>query len=325
MKKFCCFLFVLVMAVCMNSVALAEKKPIKLKAVQFINLGNPSEKPFHYFVDSVNKQAKGELTIEIVGGPEAIPGTEQPEAVRNGSVDLTFVPCGWYQSVLPVAAVMGLSRVEPMQGRKTGLHDFLVEEHKKVGLCFIGANDFSGPFYMYAKKPIAQPDELKGLRFRHSPTYTFFKGIGLIPISARHSEVYSGLERNLFEGLATKPGSFIDLSLYEVCKYVIGPGFWPNYSSVTIMNQAKFNQLPKHLKELMTGAMEKGEPAMKALCEPDIEQQWNTMKEKGMKHIEWSPEVTKNFLDKIDELTWEVRAKKLPTGMAEKLKKMMGY
>ena len=325
MRKWTCVFLALFLVGSLSSMALAQQKQIKLKAVQFVNMGNPSEKPFHYFVDSVNKQAKGELSIEIVGGPDSIAGTDQPEAVRSGAVDLAFVPCGWYQSVLPVASVMGLSRVTPMEGRKTRLHDFLVEEHKKVGLRFIGANDFSGPFYMYAKKPIAHPDELKGLRFRHSPTYTFFKGIGLTPITAAHSDVYTGLERNLFDGLATKPGTFVELCLYEVCKFVIGPGFWPDYSTVTIMNEAKFGQLPKHLQGLMMGAMEKGEPAMKALCAPDIEQQWKTMKEKGMKHIEWSPEVSKKFLDHIDALTWEIRVKKLPEGMAEKLKKMMGY
>ncbi len=325
MKKWTCVFLALFFAGSLSSMALAQKKPIKLKAVQFVNMNNPTAKPYQYFVDSVNKQANGELVIEIVGGPDSVAGTDQPEAVRSGAIDMAYVPCPWYQSILPVAAVMGLSRISPMEGRKTGLHDFLVEEHKKVGLRFIGANDFVGPFYMYCKKPIAHPDELKGMRFRHSPTYNFFKGIGLVSITASHSDVYTGLERNLFDGLATKPSTFIDLALYEVCKFVIGPGFWPEYGTVTIMNEAKFAQLPKHLQDLMLGAMEKGEPAMKALCAPDIEQQWKTMKEKGMKHIEWSPEVSKKFLDRIDALTWEVRAKKLPEGTAEKMKKMMGY
>jgi len=88
MKRSTCLFVVLFSLVFTTSVALAEKKPIKLKAVQFINLKNPSEKPFHFFVDLVNKEAKGELEIEIVGGPEAIPGREQPEArapVRTSS------------------------------------------------------------------------------------------------------------------------------------------------------------------------------------------------------------------------------------------------
>ena len=44
-----------------------------------------------------------------------------------------------------------------------------------------------------------------------------------------------------------------------------------------------------------------------------------------MKHIEWSPQDTKAFLDKIDEVAWEVHGKKLPPGMPDKMKKMMGF
>jgi TRAP-type C4-dicarboxylate transport system substrate-binding protein len=325
MKRLTCLLVILVLLVGVTSVALAEKKPIKLKAVHFLRQGDQSLKIFNLFVDSVNKAAKGELFIEIQGGPESIPGRQQPEAVRNGFVDLCFVPCAWYKAICPPAAVMGLSRLEPAKGRKSGLHDFLSEEHKKVGLRFIGSNGTSNKFWMYAKKPIKSPDELKGLRFRHSPTYTFFKGIGLIPISARLSDIYSGLDRNLFVGLATKHSSFIHFSLYEVCKYVIGPGFWPYYSVATIMNESKFDQLPKHLQELILGAEEKLEQRIIELTSPLIDKLWKKLEQEGVKRVQWSAEDSKMYLDKIDQITWEIRGKKLPPGMADKMKKMMGY
>ena len=46
---------------------------------------------------------------------------------------------------------------------------------------------------------------------------------------------------------------------------------------------------------------------------------------KGMKRIPWSPEDTKWYLHEIDRQAWEARLAKLPPGMGEKLKKMMGY
>ena len=325
MKRSVCLMAILFLIVGLSSNALAQKKPIKMKGVQFLSLGNPSEKGFHRFIQLVNEGAKGELVIEIAGGPDTISGSNLAEAVRSGALDFGYLPCGWYASHVPAAAVMGLSRINPSEGRKTGFHDFLVEEHKKAGIRFISANDYSGPFNMFATKPINSPEELKGLRFRHSPTYTFFKGIGLVGVTVEHADLYTGLERGLFVGLYTKLGTFLELSLNEVCKYIVGPGFWPDYSTVTIMNEGRYESLPKHLQDVIQDAAIKTEQQIPGIMGPTIKG-WNDDADKrGMKRIAWSPEDTKRYLDKIDELSWEGRVAKLPPGMADRMKKMMGF
>jgi len=325
MKRVICLFSILVILLGVTSGALAAKKPIKLKAVQFLNLGNPAEKGFHLIVDSINKAAKGELVIEITGGPEAIPARQQLEAVRVGAVDICWVPCGWYKSVVPVAAVMGLSRVEPWEGRKSGLHDFLVKEHKKAGLRYIGSADVGGPFFLYAKEPLKSSAEIKGKRFRHSPTHAFFKAVGLVPITVGHGDIYTGLERNLLDGLAIKHATFINLSLPEVCKYVVGPGYWGKLSMATVLNEGKFAGLPKHLQDLILNTQEEKERQIKEMEISLLEGQWKTLREKGVKHIKWSPEDSKAFLETVDRAGWKVLGKKLPPGMEAKLKKMMGY
>ena len=81
MKRLSFLLAIVVIAVIVISLTLpawAQKKPIQLKAVQFVNFGNPGESGFHLLVDMINKTAKGELVIKIAGGPESIPGRDQP-------------------------------------------------------------------------------------------------------------------------------------------------------------------------------------------------------------------------------------------------------
>ena len=325
MKRSVCFLAILLLVVGLSSNALAQKTPIKMKGVQFLNLGTPSEKGFHRFIELVNEGAKGELVIEIAGGPETIGGRKLAEAVRSGAVDFGYLPCGWYAPNVPAAAVMGLSRIDTLEGRKNGFHAFLVEEHKKAGIRFIGANDYSGPFNMFATKPINNPRDLKGMRFRHSPTYSFFKGLGIVGITVEHADLYSGLERGLFVGLYTKLGTFLELSLDEVCKNIVGPGFWPDYSTVTIMNERRYESLPKHLQDVIQNAELRTEQELPGIMAPIIKGWNDDADKKGMKRIAWSPEDTKWYLDKIDELSWEARVAKLPPGMADKMKKMMGF
>ena len=324
MKRIIVAFFIFVVILGLDSGVWA-KKPIKMKAVQFINIGNPGEAGLHLLIDMINKGAKGELVIKIAGGPETIPGRQQPEAVRTGAVDMAFVPAPWYKSMVPIAGLMNLRLLEPWEERKTGLYDFVVEEHKKAGLRYIGNGHCLGTFHLFSKEPITSLDGLKGKRFRHSPAYPFFKALGLKPITAAHSEIYSGLERNVFDGLGTNDNSFVSLHLYEVCKYIVGPSFFRHTTASIIMNPRKFNSLPKHLQELVLDSMKKAEPLIKEK-ENEIEaNNWKAMEANGMKHIKWSPEDNKTFMDIVTQVTWKVEGKKLKPGMVDKMKKMMGY
>jgi len=303
----------------------AQKKPIQLKAVQFVNMGNPGESGFHLLVDMINKAAKGELVLKVVGGPESMPGRQQPEAVRTGAIDIAFVASSWYKSIVRVTPLIKMSLLKPWEERKTGFYDFLVEEHQKQGLRYIGNAHVYGPFYLYSKEPIQNVEGLKGKRFRHSPAYPFFPAFGIKPITASHSEIYQGLERNLFDGLAINHTNFINLRLYEVCKYIVGPAFYNHGAASVIMNLAKFNGLPEHLQKVILDSMEKAEPAIIEMDKSIQVENWKTLEANGMKHIQWAPEESKVFLDKVNQSMWDVEGKKLKPDIVEKMKKMMGY
>jgi len=327
MKKNICFFVIIIMTIMLfgmipNAFA---KSAIELKAVQFIYIGSGGEHGIKAFVNEVNKNADGELVIKIVGGPEAIPARKQVESVRVGAVDIAMVPCGWYASIVPVAAVMNLSKLEPWDQRKSGFHEYLVKEHKKAGFRFIGVGNVGDPFYLFANEPFKNMDQLRGKRFRHSPTYVFFKDMGIIPVTTAQSEMYTGLERNLFVGVANKLDGFIQNNLSEVCKYVIGPGFWPYSATVILMNEKKFSSLPANLQDIILKSQEAVEPQMKETQSRLNEEAWETLKQQGVKHIEWSPEDSKAFLEKVNEITWNVRSKRIPPEEAPKIKKMMGY
>jgi len=49
----------------------------------------------------------------------------------------------------------------------------------------------------------------------------------------------------------------IQLNLYEVCKYVIGPGFWPYAGNSILLNEKKFSSLPQNLQRLILESQKK--------------------------------------------------------------------
>ena len=58
-------------------------------------------KSFLEFVRKVNVAGKGIVEIKVRGGPEAIGQFEQPNAVRDGVVDMVYTPCAFYAGSVP--------------------------------------------------------------------------------------------------------------------------------------------------------------------------------------------------------------------------------
>jgi len=109
-----------------------QSKPTKLKAVRFTKKTSAS---FHYagvLFERINDQAKGELEIEVLGGPEVIRGRDQADGVRKGVVDLSCVPSSYYGDLVPQVSGMLMSEKTPSEERAQGYYDFLNEYHKKI-------------------------------------------------------------------------------------------------------------------------------------------------------------------------------------------------
>src|SRR3989442_13412435 len=78
---------------------------------------------FLEFVKKANDAGKGEFTIQVRGGPEAIGMMEQPGAGRSGVVDMVYTPCAFYAAVVPECDAVSASSVDgPRAPRNGGLH-----------------------------------------------------------------------------------------------------------------------------------------------------------------------------------------------------------
>ena len=66
---------------------------------------------FLEFVKKANQAGKGEFTIQVRGGPEAIGMMEQPGAVRSGVVDMVYSPCAFYAAAVPECDAVSASTI----------------------------------------------------------------------------------------------------------------------------------------------------------------------------------------------------------------------
>jgi TRAP-type C4-dicarboxylate transport system substrate-binding protein len=105
----------------------------------------------------------------------------------------------------------------------------------------------------------------------------------------------------------------------------VGEAFYSHGAASVIVNLAKFNSLPEHLQKLILQSMEKAEPLIKEK-EKELEaKNFKILENNGMKHIQWSPGDSRTFLDKVNQISFEVDGKKIEPAKLDKMKKMMGY
>jgi len=109
------------------------------------------------------------------------------------------------------------------------------------------------PANIYAKKPVKNLEDLKGLELRASGgTAQALKALGAIPVGMPQSEAPEALQKGIVQGAASSLETLMDFKYAEMCKYVtIFNG--PVYPFAVVMNMDKWNSLPKDVQDVMDG------------------------------------------------------------------------
>ncbi len=145
------------------------------------------------------------------------------------------------------------------------------------------------PANIYAKTPVRNLEDLKGLELRASGGVAqALKALGATPVGMPQSETPEALQKGVVKGAASSLETLMDFKYAEICKYVtIFNG--PVYPFAVVMNMDKWNSLPKDVQDVMNSM--------------GVEQAFwtgNYMDKHVNKSIEWSK---KNHNIEITKLT----------------------
>ena len=262
--------------------------------VTFLPKGNNNMTAFMALVDDINKKAKGELEIKYIGGPEAIPGFKQFEALRNGVVDMILGCESYYGRQVSGAAYTHLTRLDPAKEREVGYYDFRVELLKKHNIFYLGRAEFGVWFQVFTNKEVKRPQELEGQKIRVSATYEpFVKQLGAVPVTIPGSEIYTALERGIIDGYAWSALGNVQMGWVDVCKYILEPRIY-QMNIEALINLKKWEALPEHLKKIVMDAMIENENRYSTIMAEIAEKEFAEMQKKGMKVIKFSPKI-RNF------------------------------
>ncbi len=300
-----------------------KAEPIVWKAVTFVPHVNDTVKYLNVLADRVNERAKGELTIEIIGGPEAIPRKNQAEAIRSGVVDVNALNTGSYEAMVPSIWAWVLTEINIVEERERGFYEFMQPKHAEAGLYMLGSTITNNERIVALTKKVSGRKDLKGIKVRAVETYySYLEELGFTPVFMPLGDVYTAMERGTVDGLHATTSSIVDTCLYEVSDYWIAHPLTGSRVAVLI-NQNSWEKLPSHLQDLVKSTWIELEPECVDYFTDSVKQQKKVMMDNGMEPITFSAEDAKWVLDVYRNPRWEEVKEKVSPEDYQKLQKLL--
>jgi TRAP-type C4-dicarboxylate transport system substrate-binding protein len=257
---------------------------------------------FLEYVKKANEAGKGEFTIQVRGGPEAIGMMEQPGAVRSGVVDMVYTPCAFYAAVVPECDAVSASSIDGPTARKNGGTELLNQIHqKRMGVYFLGWVDSGIRFSLWSTKEPkfdgAGQIDIKGFKVRGNPIYNAFltNYLGAQVINLNSSELYTALERGTVDITAWTQIGLMDLNWDRYIKYRILPEFFST-DLVILVNEKKWQSLSNRTREILQRtAIEHEASSLR-----DLQTLWKReqaeLEKRGIKTLSQSADASRKFV-----------------------------
>src|SRR5436190_7306070 len=273
------------------------------------------------WIEKLNKEGKGVLQLNFIGGPKAIPTFEVGKAVQSGVVDIGFTTGAFYTNVMPEADILKLSETSAAEQRKNGGYDLINKIWaEKANMRYLAKTVEFTPFHLYLNKKIDKPD-LTGLKIRITPVYRdFFQAMGASVMTTAPGEVYTALERGVIDGYGWPIHALFDLNWQEKTKYRVDPGFYNAEVSI-IMNLDKYKALPAKARQFLDQealAYEKQNEFWKSYNQNEAKRQ----AEAGIQTIAFDAATSKAYVEKAKEIGWASAIKAAPV-YGPQLKKVL--
>jgi len=304
------------------SITTASAQEVTLRAVTSFAEGTQFSKNFERFIEKVNKDGKGVIQINYIGGPRAMPPFEVGNAVRNKVVDIANVTGAFYTNLLPEADALKLISKPMSEQRKNGTWALLNELHnQKLNSYYLARQFHNVPFHIYLNKKIDKPD-FSGLKIRVTPVYRdLVQALGGTPITTPPGEVYTALERGVVDGYGWPISGIFDLGWEKVTKFRMEPAFYSVEVNV-LVNLDTWKGLTDTQRKVLNDAalwLEALDSENVALISAEREKQTKA----GITAIDFGPAEAKKFVDRANDVGWQAIIARSPeTG--KKLRDLAG-
>jgi TRAP-type C4-dicarboxylate transport system substrate-binding protein len=319
MKRFLAGFAALAAALTASSLSAQE---VTLRAVSAFAEGTQFSKNFERFIEKVNRDGKGTVQINYIGGPRAMPPFEVGNAVRTRVVDMANVTGAFYTNLMPESDGFKLIGKPMSEQRKNGTWDYVNQLHnQKLNAWYLARQFHNVPFHIYLNKKIDKHD-FTGLKIRVTPVYRdVVEALGGTPITTAPGEVYTALERGVVDGYGWPVTGIFDLGWEKVTKFRMEPAFYSVEVNVLI-NLDVWKALTDAQRKVLGEAAQWLE-GLDAENEAAIKAERDRQAAAGIQALDFGAEAAKSFLTRANDVAWQSVIKRAPES-GPKLRQLAG-
>ena len=286
-------------------------------------------KTFLSYVDEVNKRGEGVVKIQVMGGPEAIKMFEQPNAVRDGVVDMVHTPGSFYGAAVPEIDAMVASTKNATQTRANGGTAMMDAAHqKRFNVKYLAWIDSGVGFNIFTVnepkfRSSDQVLDLSGVKIRDNPIYTaFLKSLEATTSPMPSTEAYGALEKGVIDAAPWTTIGITDLKWNKFLKYMVEPSFYSTDLGI-IVNLDRWNSLSAEARDVLQSVAIEWEEKSHNERQAEIADYKKAYIDGGMQFVSHSETGGANYLKLAYDSVWARATERMTDkGSAEDVAKL---
>lgn len=188
-----------------------------------VQTGHPTHIGLLKLAEIVKERSNGEIVINVYPDRQLGEEREMVEGLQLGSVEMTVVSTGPIVNFLPEAGILDLPFLFENSDHAYKVFDGEIGQEllgKFDGVDMVGLAIWeNGWRHLSAKKPVATPADLKGMKLRtmQNPVHiAAFEALGAAPVPMAWGEVFTSLGQGVIDGQENPITIFYTNSLWEV-------------------------------------------------------------------------------------------------------------
>lgn len=237
---------------------------ITLKLGNVVQKAHPMNVACEKFAEKVAVKSNNRIKIVVYPARQLGDDRQLFEQVQQGALDMAEISAAPMGSTTPLATALQMpflftSWEQYVKVMKDPVTDKLLAGLEKNQVKGLAVYNAGFRHFVTVDKPISQPADMKGLKFRVAETplhLDIFKALGASPTPMPYGEIYSGLQNKVIDGLEMDLSAILMEKHYEVAKNVtLSKHFtWP---AILMMNLKRFQSLsPEDQKIIVESAKE---------------------------------------------------------------------
>lgn len=306
----------------------SAQAPIVLKFSHVVAPDTPKGKGAEKFKELGEKYTSGKVKIEVYHNSALYKDKEELEALQLGAVQMLapsnskFGPIGVKEfEVFDLPFILPDKKaVRRVTDGKLGKRLLtLLEPKGMVGLAYWD-NGFK---MMSANKPLREPEDFKGLKFRIQSSKVLelqMRALGALPQILAFSEVYQALQTGVVDGQENTPSNMYTQKMHEVQKYTTTSqhGY---IGYVVVVNKLFWDGLPADVRTQLEKAMAEATQYSNEISEKENADALEEMKKSGKTEFITLTDAQKGNWKKALQPVYEDAAKRVTKNLIDEFEK----